>query len=226
MRLLVVEDTNDVAMAISAALARAGMACDLAESLRDARDFLAVQTYDAIVLDINLPDGTGSDILRDLRRAGDRTPVLMLTAQFKVADRVAALDDGADDYLVKPFDLRELEARLRALIRRDHGQVAPKLTLAQLEYDPAARTARMNGAVVAMTRRELALLALFMRAPGKVIEKERLFEGLFSFDEGEVGLNAVEVYVGRLRKKLAGSGVKIETLRGLGYRMDVDANAR
>ncbi|MGB8624056.1 MAG: response regulator transcription factor [Paracoccaceae bacterium] len=222
MRLLLVEDTADVADAITASLARAGMACDVAPTLGDGRACIAVQGYDVVVLDINLPDGDGTELLREMRRRGDATPVLMLTAQFEVSDRVSALDKGADDYLVKPFDLRELEARVRALLRRDQGQKSAEITLGALSFDPAAKTVRVNGAPVALTRREMALLNLFLRHPGTVMDKERLFDGLFSFEDAEVSLNAVELYVARLRKKLAGSGLSIRTLRGLGYRLDAD----
>lgn len=219
MRVLIVEDTSDVGEAVEASLSRAGFACDLARDLAGAEALLAVQGYDAIVLDIHLPDGDGRDALRSLRRRGDHTPVLILTAEFDVASRVGALDEGADDYLVKPFDLRELEARLRVLIRRDRGLAANRLTCGDLEFDPAAQTVRLSGEVVPMTRRELALLNMMLADRGKIIPKERLFDGLFSFDR-EVGQNTVELYVARLRKKLDGSRVRIETHRGLGYRMD------
>ncbi|WP_099824801.1 response regulator [Oceaniglobus indicus] len=222
MRLLLVEDTADVAEAIAASLARAGYACDIAPDLAAAEAHVAVQQYDIVVLDINLPDGDGRAFLRARRRAGDRTPVLMLTARFEVAARVDALDDGADDYLVKPFDLRELEARVRALTRREAGRIEARMRLGALEFDPGAQLARVRGKAVALTRRELALLSMLIGHPGHILSKERLFDGLFSFDEGEVGVNAIELYIARLRKKLGGSGVSIETHRGLGYRMVAD----
>lgn len=224
MRILLAEDTGDVAEAIVASLARAGFACDVGATLAEAEAYLRVQAYDAAILDINLPDGDGRDLLRDLRRRGDRTPVLMLTAKFDVSSRVDALNQGADDYLVKPFDLRELEARVRALTRREAGRVATQVDIAGLVFDPSARTVQIGGEFVAMTRREMALLDLLVNHRGRIMSKERLFDGLFSFDDSDVGMNTVELYVGRLRKKLAGSGVCIETHRGLGYRLDaVDA---
>lgn len=222
MRLLLVEDTSDVAEAISASFERAGIACDIAATLADAQACIDVQQYDVIVLDIHLPDGLGTDLLLQLRRQRDTTPVIMLTAQFAVDDRVTALDQGADDYLVKPFDLRELEARVRALLRRDQGEKSAELALGSLVFDPAAKTVRVNEDPVSLTRREMALLHILMRNRGKVISKERLFDGLFSFADADVGLNAVELYIARLRKKLAKSDVAIETLRGLGYRLDTD----
>ncbi|EYD72688.1 response regulator [Limimaricola hongkongensis] len=222
MRILIVEDTSDVAEAASASLGRAGFACDIAPTLADAQACAAITAYAAIVLDLNLPDGSGRDFLRERRRAGDLTPVLVLTAQFSVEDRVGALDEGADDYLVKPFDLRELEARLRALTRREAGRAENRVRLGGLDFDPGAQSLRVGGAAVTATRRELALLNLLIANRGRIMPKERLFDGLFGFENADVGTNTIELYVARLRKKLAGSGVAIETHRGLGYRLDLD----
>ncbi len=222
MRVLLVEDTRDVAEAIVIQLERAGMACDRAGSLDEARGFVDVQGYDVIVLDINLPDGLGTDLLQELRARGLRTPVIMLTALFSVDDRVSALNLGADDYLVKPFDQRELEARIHALCRREQGQKSEDVTLGALVFNPTARTVTLQGSLLALTRREFALLGLLVRNMGTLMDKERLYERLFSFDDADVGLNAIELYIARLRKKLSGSGVRIETQRGLGYRIVVD----
>jgi two-component system response regulator TctD len=219
VRLLIVEDATDMAEAIVTRLARSGMACDLADSIAEARAFMDVQRYDALVLDINLPDGLGTDLLRELRNKGDRTPVLMLTALFSVDDRVSALDLGADDYLVKPFDQRELEARLRALLRRETDQKADVLKVAGLSFHPATLRAENSGQRLELTRREATLLGVLLRHPRQVISKERLYEGIYSFDDVDVGLNAIELYIGRLRKKISGSGAAIETQRGLGYRI-------
>ncbi len=222
MRLLLVEDTSDMAEAVMIRLGRLGIACDLAQTLADARGFLDVQGYDVIVLDINLPDGVGTELLQEMRAAGDRTPVLMLTAQFSVDDRVSSLNLGADDYLVKPFDQRELEARIQALYRREQADKRAEIVLGTLSFNPTARVLRKDGVPMTLTRREMSLFELFVRNRGKVMSKERLFEGLFSFDDADVGLNAIELYVGRLRKKLADTGVRIETQRGLGYKLDVN----
>ncbi|CUH82044.1 response regulator transcription factor [Tropicibacter naphthalenivorans] len=219
MRVLIVEDATDVAEAVAIRLGKSGMACDLAETCEDAEDFLAVQRYDAIVLDINLPDRNGTELLSDLRARGNRTPVLMLTALFSVDDRVSALDLGADDYLVKPFDQRELEARLRALMRRDSDQKSDAITLGPLSYSPAGLSATMQGQPLDLTRREATLLGLLLRHQGETLNKQRLYDGLFAFDDADVGLNAIELYIARLRKKLSGSSVAIETQRGLGYRI-------
>ncbi len=222
MRLLMVEDAADLAEGVIAHLARSGVVSDLAGTLDEARHALAVQTYDAVVLDINLPDGSGRDLLREMRAQGHRTPVLMLTALISVDDRVQALDLGADDYLVKPFDQRELEARLRALVRRDADQKSEALELGPLRFVPAQLTATLNGQRLDLTRREAALLGLLMRHGGQYLSKERLYDGLFGFDDADVGLNAIELYIARLRKKLSGSGVGIATQRGIGYRIHAD----
>ncbi len=222
MRLLLVEDTFDMAEAIKIRLERSGSACDLAQTLEEARSCLAVQKYDVVILDINLPDGLGTELLKEIRSRGDRTPILMLTAQFSVDERVSTLNSGADDYLVKPFDHRELEARVRALYRRETGDKSEEVVLGKLVFSAPARTVRRDDVPLPLTRREFMLLELLVRNRGKVVGKERLFEGIFSFEETDVGMNAVELYVARLRKKLAGSGVRIETQRGLGYRLEID----
>lgn len=221
MRLLLVEDTFDMAEAIMIRLDRSGIACDLAKTLEEARSLLDVQRYDVIVLDLNLPDGLGTDLLKELRLKSDRTPVLVLTAEFSVDDRVSTLNSGADDYLVKPFDHRELEARIQALYRREQGDKAEVLAIGDLTFNATARVVRLKEAPVNLTRREFSLLELFIRNRGKVLSKERLFEGIFSFQDTDVSMNALELYVARLRKKLSGSSVVIETQRGLGYKLEV-----
>jgi two-component system response regulator TctD len=221
LRLLLVEDTFDMAEAIMIRLDRSGIACDLAKTLEEARSLLDVQRYDVIVLDLNLPDGLGTDLLKELRLKSDRTPVLVLTAEFSVDDRVSTLNSGADDYLVKPFDHRELEARIQALYRREQGDKAEELAIGDLAFNATARVVRLKEVPVNLTRREFSLLELFIRNRGKVLSKERLFEGIFSFQDTDVSMNALELYVARLRKKLSGSSVVIETQRGLGYKLEV-----
>jgi two-component system, OmpR family, response regulator TctD len=222
LRLLLVEDTFDMAEAIMIRLDRSGIACDLAKTLEEARSLLDVQRYDVIVLDLNLPDGLGTNLLKELRQKSDRTPVLVLTAEFSVDDRVSTLNSGADDYLVKPFDHRELEARIQALYRREQGDKAEELAIGDLTFNATARVVRLKEAPVNLTRREFSLLELFIRNRGKVLSKERLFEGIFSFQDTDVSMNALELYVARLRKKLSGSSVVIETQRGLGYKLEVN----
>ena len=191
MRILIVEDAADVAEAVAIRLDKSGMACDIAECCEAAEDFLAVQRYDAIVLDINLPDRNGTELLRDMRTRGDRTPVLMLTALFSVNDRVSALDLGADDYLVKPFDQRELEARLRALVRREAEQKSDAISLGPLTFSLATLNATLEGVPLNLTRREATLLGLLLRNQKAALSKKRLYDGLFAFDDADVGLNAI-----------------------------------
>ena len=222
MRVLLVEDAQDLADATQRRLRQGGFACDVALTLADARACLDVQRYDAVVLDINLPDGLGTDLLREMRRAGLAAPVLMLTAQFSVDDKLSAFGLGADDYLVKPFDHRELEARLHVMLRRDAPDRGAETVLGGLAFNATAGTATLHGQPLDLTRREFSLLGMLVRGRGQVLAKERLLEGLYAFDDAEVGVNAIEIYVGRLRRKLAGSGVAIRTLRGLGYRLDAD----
>ncbi|MGR3365933.1 MAG: response regulator transcription factor [Sagittula sp.] len=222
MRVLMVEDATDLAEGVIARLSQAGIVGDHAVDLEGARDHRAVQTYDAVILDINLPDGSGLALLREMRAGGDRTPVLMLTALGTVDDRVDALDIGADDYLVKPFEQRELEARLRAIVRRETGPKADLIQLANLGFSPSEMTATIGDRRLDLTRREATVLATFLRHPGQVLSKQRLYDSLFGFDDADVGINAIELYVARLRKKLTGSGVSISTQRGVGYRIGTD----
>lgn len=222
MRLLLVEDTPDVAEAIVASFSRRGDAVDHASTAVEAVEAVAVQDYDAAILDISLPDGNGTDVLRALRAAGKSTLVLMLTARSDVDDRVAALDGGADDYLVKPFDLRELHARIRALARRTQGTRTGAIEFRDVVFDPANCALNVRGAPVLLTRREFSLLEIMVANRGRVISKERILDRMFSFNEEAVGVNAVETYVARLRRKLEGSCVSIRTLRGLGYQLVVE----
>lgn len=217
MRVLVVEDTEDVAEAILAHFQRQGHVCDHAECREDAAHFIALaEPYDLVILDLNLPDGSGLELLKELRAARNAVPVLVLTARMHVEDKIDALDVGADDYLVKPFDLRELEARARAVSRRRHGAVQAAVETGNLCCDLAARTVTIDGREVELTRREFILLEAFMGNLNRVLEKDELYSRLYGLT-GEAGLNAVEVYIARLRRKLEGADLEIRTLRGLGY---------
>ena len=222
MRLLLVEDAEDVADAIVASYLRRGDAIDHATSVEAATDILAVQDFDVIVLDIGLPDGSGIDVLRTARSRGDRTPILMLTARSDIEDRVVALDHGADDYLVKPFDLRELHARVRAMMRRQSPDKSGVTEYGDIVFDPAGLTVRVAGVPVTLARREFSLLEILLSNRERVVPKEKIFERMFSFDNEDVNVNAVELYVGRLRKKLTDSQVRIKTLRGLGYQLVIE----
>ncbi|WP_163847391.1 response regulator transcription factor [Pseudooceanicola aestuarii] len=222
MRILLVEDARDLAEATVTRFRASGLACDHADCIAAARDHLAVQAYDAVVLDINLPDGSGTGLLREMRGAGHAMPVLMLTAQISVDDKLSAFSLGADDYLVKPFDQRELEARLHVMTRRAQADADSEITLGGLRYDPVGGVVRLNDQRLELTRRELALLGLLMRHRGQVLSKDRLLEGLYSFEDAVVGVNAIELYVARLRRKITGAGVSIRTLRGQGYALESD----
>lgn len=219
MRLLLVEDTQDVAEAIALSFARAGDTLDCVDSLKQARNSLCVQRYDVLILDINLPDGSGKDLLAELRRARNTIPVLMLTARLGIEERVASLDGGADDYLTKPFDLRELQARVRALHRRSPTVRESYVEFGSLVIDVAGKTLTCNGHQIHLTRREFSLLEALLDRRGRVASKEHILARMFSFDEADVGTNAIELYVSRLRRKLNGSRVSIRTLRGLGYQL-------
>ncbi|MEH3147313.1 MAG: response regulator transcription factor [Methylobacterium frigidaeris] len=218
MRILVVEDTADIAEIIIAGFRRIGHSVDWEQDGAEARDLLASQGYDLVVLDLTLPGSDGAAVLKSLRGRGDHTPVLVLTARAGIEERVRVLDLGADDYLVKPFDFRELEARARALLRRAAGEATNALVCGDIAIDRAARSVSVAGVPVELTRRELMLLEILAARPGRVFAKDELLDRLFSLDEAP-SFNAVEQYVARLRRKLAPSEAQIRTLRGLGYQL-------
>jgi two-component system response regulator TctD len=219
MRLLLLEDTEDVADAIVASFGRRGDAVDHVTSVDEAKSAIGVQSYDVMILDIGLPDGLGTDVLRFARDKGVVTPILMLTARSDIDDRVSALDRGADDYLVKPFDLRELHARVRAMQRRQDQDRSGIIAFGDIVFDPAGLTVEVAGQAVVLARREFNLLEILLANRERVVPKEKIFDRMFSFNDESVNVNAVELYVGRLRKKLGTSRVSIKTLRGLGYQL-------
>ncbi len=216
MRLLIIEDAIDLADAIAARLSRVGYAVSHVADGEEASTLLARETFDLVLLDINLPQKEGGKLLRDLRARKNHTPVLVVTARSGVDDRIAYLDLGADDYLVKPFDLGELEARVRALLRRPMGMGASAETYGNLHFDAAARQVRIGGAPVDLSRREFRLLEILLGQMGRLVKKERLLDQLFGPDD-EVAPNAVELYISRLRRKLSEADLDIATLRGEGY---------
>lgn len=218
MRYLLVEDNTELADAVVSRLALDGHAVDHAASLAEAEDCLAVAQYDLILLDVMLPDGDGRDFLAR-SRAHLETPVIVLTARSQVSDRVGALDQGADDYITKPFDFSELEARCRAVLRRRGGEARNQIQLGSAVFDPLSGTLRNGAESIDLRNREIRLLEVFARHKGQILSKSQLMDRLFSYD-AEVTENAIEVYVGRLRRRIDGMGVRIETVRGLGYRME------
>ena len=216
MRFLLVEDTIDVAEAIIERLSKAGHIVEHAVTIADAEQLADFNQYDLAILDVNLPDGVGFDLLKRLREHRNPLPVLILTARLAIDDKISALDLGADDYMVKPFDLGELEARARAILRRKAGDFTTVLEAGNLRFDMTERSVTVDGEVRELTRREQVLLEIFLTNKGRVLEKQELLMKLFGL-EAENNENAVELYVGRLRRKIEGSGLEIKTLRGLGY---------
>ena len=220
MRVLVVEDESKLASLIQRALREQGMLVDVSATGEDALWMAASTAYDAIVLDINLPGVDGFEVCRRLRADEIRTPILMLTARDGVEDRIAGLDTGADDYVLKPFDFGELFARVRALARRGPVARGPVLRVGDLELDPATHTARRGGTEIPLSTKEVQLLEVFMRRPGQVLSRYDLLEGAWEIGY-ENRSNVVDVYVRYLREKIDrpfGANT-IETVRGAGYRL-------
>jgi two-component system, OmpR family, response regulator QseB len=216
MRILIVEDDAILANGLKIGLELAGDTVDSVINCADARVALASPAFDAVVLDLMLPDGCGLEILKELRRSGDKVPVLLLTAVDEIGDRIKGLDAGADDYLGKPFDLDELAARIRAVARRRAGRAAPRLMLGGIVLDPANLSISLHGAPVSLSRREFSVLAMLMEQPAYVRSKSEIENRLYGWGD-EVESNAIEVHIHNLRAKL-GRDV-IETVRGLGYRI-------
>lgn len=223
MRILLVEDDQILADALFRALVQSAYAVDLVGDGLQADHALSVHTYDLVVLDVGLPGMSGFDLLRRLRARKSQVPVLLLTALDALADRVKGLDLGADDYLTKPFDLPELEARVRALLRRGHGKPTPDLHHGRLRLDSGGRRLYCDDQPIELSARELALFELLLMREGRVVSKEHMVNHLYGWGD-EVGPNAMEVYVYRVRKKLEPYGCRIRTIRGMGYLLErIDA---
>ncbi len=215
-RILLVEDDPSLARGLVKTLKAVGYAVDWAEDGETALALARQEPFALITLDLGLPDISGLTVLRQLRREKSKVPILILTARDALEDRIAGLDAGADDYLLKPFEPSELEARIRALLRRAQGDASPVITIGSLVIDQARATATVAGRSLDLRRREWALLERLVARVGKVVAKDRLTNEIFGFDE-PVGPNAIEVYVARLRRKLDPGGPEIRTVRGLGY---------
>lgn len=222
MRILLVEDDRLLGDGLKAGLADAGYAVDWVRDGEAAVAALAAESFAAVVLDLGLPKRDGLSVLQWLRGRRDATPVLILSARDQLEDRVRGLDLGADDYVLKPFDLDEIAARLRALVRRAHGRPEPVLTLGEIALNPAARTVTRAGEPVELTPREFDLLHLLLENAGRVLTRRTLEEQLYTWDAA-VDSNALEVHIHHLRRKL-GNGL-IRTVRGVGYMASMDAPA-
>jgi len=214
MRLLLVEDDLMVGEAVRKGLRQDGFAVDWVQDGVAALSALAQEDYQLLLLDLGLPKKNGLEVLKSLRAGGNRIPVLILTARDAVSDRVAGLDGGADDYLVKPFDLEELAARIRALLRRQSGRAEPLIELGQLTLNPATHEVLLEGRQINLSAREFALLRAFLDRPGVVLSRAQLEEKMYGWDDS-IESNAVEVYIHALRKKLGSNFIK--NVRGIGY---------
>lgn len=216
MRLLLVEDSQKLAIWLGKALRQHGFAVDISHDGAEAESLTRTEHYDVIVLDLSLPSMDGLTVLERLRGRGVATPVLILTARSDLDDKVRGLYLGADDYLGKPFELAELEARLHALMRRAHGIAVPQISLGPLSYDGSSREFRLNGERLLLRPKEHAVLETLLTRAGKAVSKTQLYDHVFSID-ATTAQDVMEIYIHRLRKQLLGSGVAIVTLRGLGY---------
>ncbi|MEN3793004.1 response regulator transcription factor [Fulvimarina sp. MAC3] len=216
MRTLIVEDNRELAAAMVERLKAEGHAVDHERDGGEAEALLRHASFDLVILDINVPSRNGYEILRSMRLRGDRTPVLVLTARSEIEDRVIGLDVGADDFMVKPFDFRELAARCRALVRRRSGEASNLFVNGDFAFDRAARRASLAGVDLELRTRELQVLELFLGNLDRVVTKEQVADGIYSFEEAP-SLNAVEQILTRLRRKLEGAPIDIRTIRGLGY---------
>jgi len=221
MRVLVIEDDATLGHALQEFLMEQGYGVDWLKEGEQVSGAVAAQSYDLLLLDLNLPGMSGLEVLQQLRNAGQQVPVLILTARDGLDDRVAGLDAGADDYVTKPFELPELAARVRALARRRVGQAQTVLDCGPLSFDTVGRQIRVDGKRLALSVRELSVLEMLMARPGRVVTKQQIVNSL-SASDADFSENAVEVYVYRLRKRLDGAGVSIQTVRGFGYLLDID----
>lgn len=218
MRILLCEDNDDLGEAVQQRLRNSGHSIEWVRDGSEVVEAAENGPFDAVILDLMLPNRDGIGLIADMRLRKIDTPILVITARSEIDDKVSLLDLGADDYLVKPFDLRELEARLRALIRRTGGQTSSVVGIGNLELNIAGINATINGEALDLGRREFRLLEILATNAGKVVVKERLMNQLFNFDES-VSINALELHISRLRRKLEPSNVKIGTVRGVGYMM-------
>lgn len=221
MRVLIVEDNVELAQWISRGLRQGGMIVDAVHDGTQAEHVLITQSYDIVLLDLGLPRLDGIAVLRRMRERRSPIPVLVLTARAGVEDRVRGLDAGADDYVGKPVNMAELEARMRALVRRAHGAAQNEVAVGSLSYDSSTRMFHIGDVPLALSRREHSVLEVLMRRAKSPVSKDLLASSIVDLDQA-VSVEAIEIYVHRLRRKLESSGVRIRTLRGLGYMLELD----
>jgi two-component system response regulator QseB len=214
MRVLLVEDDGMIAQGLQTALRQAGFAVDLMRDGKTAAAALQASVFDVVLLDLGLPDRDGIDVLREVRKRGNATPVIILTARDEVRQRIAGLDAGADDYILKPFDLDEVMARMRSVLRRASGRGDSTIQHGELRLDLTSRTVERNGTKVSLSAHEYAVLEALLQRPGAVLSRSQLEDRLYGWD-AEIGSNAVEVYIHGLRRKLGSESIR--TLRGVGY---------
>ena len=219
MRILIVEDDMALVRGLSASLKAMGFAVDHEADGAEAASIAISEPYSLLILDLGLPNSSGFDVLRQVRAGGSKVPIMILTARDATADKVKGLDLGADDYVRKPFELSEFEARVRALVRRGQSRTDPLLTCGPLVIDPAMGRARLGDKPLDLRRREMAVLKILMLHHDKLVPKDRLIAEVFGFDE-PVGPNVLELYIARLRQKLGPDGPRIRTMRGLGYLLE------
>jgi DNA-binding response OmpR family regulator len=219
VRLLVAEDDRGLREVLARGLRENGYMVDAVPDGQQALSFLRVYDYEVVILDWRMPGQSGLDVLRQMRRDRSPTPVLMLTARDAPADRVTGLDQGADDYLIKPFDFGELLARIRALQRRPQTLQAAQLTVGDLVFDPASREVRIGTERPALTATELGILEMLMRRSPAVVERRSIALHVWDNESDAMGSNTIDVHLARLRSKLAGGHIRIETVRGIGYRI-------
>jgi DNA-binding response OmpR family regulator len=218
MKVLIIEDSEEFSKSLLNFFNYDGHSTDLAPNLSSAYDYVAVSKFDIILLDIMLPDGDGRDFLKKIRKQNITIPVIVMTARSEVSDKIDLLDIGADDYIIKPFDLNELEARCRAVLRRQSGQNQTYLKFKNLSLYPLLAKIEISGKPTSLRNRELRLLEIFFNSPKIFFTNEQLIDRLFSISE-TVSENAIEVYIARLRKKIKNSQAKIENIRSIGYRL-------
>jgi len=217
IRILVIEDDTELSRRLQQGLMQAGFAVDCARNGEDGMEYGRTETYDAVVLDLGLPDVPGLNILKRWRAAGRNFPVLILTARAAWTEKVEGLNAGADDYMAKPFQVAEVAARLNALIRRSEGRASPVLRRGEIELNPAEGVVRVGESTINLTAQELRVLTYLMSRPGRIVSQDELADHIYAFDSQRAS-NTIQVYIGRLRRKL-GENV-IRTIRGMGYRFE------